>query len=298
MHPLYDKFCKLCDELATKNQINPMLSDLYTKREELEAVLNDLGTALQKEQADVERLEKLSISSVFYTIIGQKDEKLEKEKAEAFDAEEKYSDLQNELSKLNEEIKQYEQELRTVRGCDLRYGRLLPQILDEIKASDSPESKAALDTFDSLTRIEAKLAAFDEALEICLEALKNAQEASKYITKADQCAQSLKHSSRYHMRLNVDIEVNLSYAQPIVETLCRQIKRLDASLVGSRIDFDIKIEVGNYPDDIAEWKAETDRLIPQIERVQEKLKPARDRWANRLAEAQIELQDQIKQILA
>ncbi|MBO5971053.1 MAG: hypothetical protein J6S14_21460 [Clostridia bacterium] len=297
MHPLYDKFYKLCEELAIKNRIDPILATLYAKRDELQAVLNDLSTALQKEQRDVEKLEKLSISSVFYAAIGQKDKKLEKEKAEAFDAEGKYSDLQNELSKLNEEINQYECELRTVRGCDLRYGRLLPQILDEIKASDSSASRAALDTFDTLTRLEAKLAKLDEALEISREALKNAKEAGKYFSEADICAQSLKYSSKHPLYLNVDIKVHLSNAQPIVETLCRQIKRIDASLVGSHIDFETKIEVGNHPDDIAEWKTEIDRLIPQIEQVQEKLKPARERCAVRCAELRIELHEQIKAVL-
>ena len=83
MHPLYDKFCKLCEEIAIKNKIDPILSDLYAKRDELESVLKDFGTSLQKEQADVEKLEGVTVSSVFYTVIGQKERKLEKEKAEA-----------------------------------------------------------------------------------------------------------------------------------------------------------------------------------------------------------------------
>ena len=94
-----------------------------------------------------------------------------------------------------------------------------------------------------------------------------------------------------------EIKINLIQAQQTVDTLCRQIKRLDASLVGSQINFDINIEVGIYPDDISEWKAETDCLIQQIEKVQEKLIPARDRWAKRVSELRIELQEQIKTVL-
>lgn len=298
MHPLYDKFCKLCEELAIKNSIDPILADLYVKRDELESVLNDLGTALQKEQKDVEKIEKLSLSSVFYTVIGQKDRKLEKEKEEALDAEEKYVDIQNDLSKLTEGIKQYERELRAVRGCDLRYGRLLPQIIDEIKAIDSPAAKAALDTFDALTRTEAKLAALDEALALCAEALNNAKAAEKDLAKSENYAQNLSLiNAKHNAPLRSDIKNNLTQAQKTVDTLCRQIKRLDASLVGSQINFDLKIDVGIYPDDISEWKAETDCLIPQIEKVQEKLIPARDRWAKRVSELRIELQEQIKTVL-
>lgn len=298
MHPLYDKFCKLCEELAIKNKIDPILSDLYAKRDELESVLNDLGVSLQKEQADVEKLEGVTVSSVFYTMIGQKDKKLEKEKAEAFDAEEKFSEIQDQLDEINEEITKHERELRTVRGCDLRYGRLLPQIIDEIKAIDSPASKAIIDTVDSLTRIEAKLTALDEALALCTEALNNAKAAEKSLAISENYAQSLSlFNAKHNAPLRSDIKINLTQAQQTVDTLCRQIKRLDASLVGSQINFDINIEVGVYPDDISEWKAETDCLIQQIQKVQEKLIPARDRWAKVVEQRRTELHEQIKAVL-
>lgn len=298
MHPLYDKFCKLCEEIAIKNKIDPILSDLYAKRDELESVLNDLGTSLQKEQADVEKLEGVTVSSVFYTVIGQKERKLEKEKAEAFDAEEKFSEVRNQLDAINEEITKYERELRAVRGCDLRYGRLLPQIIDEIKAIDSPASKAIIDTVDSLTRIEAKLTALDEALALCTEALNNAKAAEKSLAISENYAQSLSlFNAKHNAPLRSDIKINLTQAQQTVDTLCRQIKRLDASLVGSQINFDINIEVGIYPDDISEWKAETDCLIQQIQKVQEKLIPARDRWAKVVEQRRTELHEQIKAVL-
>lgn len=299
MHPLYDKFCKLCEEIAIKNKIDPILSDLYAKRDELESVLKDFGTSLQKEQADVEKLEGVTVSSVFYTVIGQKERKLEKEKAEAFDAEEKFSEIQDQLDEINEEITKHERELRAVRGCDLRYDRLLPQIIDEIKAIDSPASKAIIDTVDSLTRIEAKLTALDEALALCTEALNNAKAAEKSLAISENYAQSLSlFNAKHNAPLRSDIKINLTQAQQTVDTLSRQIKRLDASLVGSQINFDINIEVGVYPDDISEWKAETDCLIQQIQKVQEKLIPARDRWAKVVEQRRTELHEQIKAVLA
>lgn len=298
MHPLYDKFCKLCEELAIKNRIDPILAELYAKRDELEAELNTLHATLQKEQTDVEKIEGVTVSSIFYTVIGQKDRKLEKEKSEAAAAEEVFSAQQSEISELNEEIKKYECELRTVRGCDLRYGRLLPQILDEIRTYDSPESKAVLDTFDTLTRIEKKVSDFEKALELCYEVLANLSGATKHLTRAETDSQNLSLlNAEHNAYLRSDIRINLEKVKPIVDTLCRQIKRLDADLVGSHLDFDIKIEIGNYSDDISEWKAEVEHLIPQIEEIQRNLNVARDRWAKRVSELRIELQERIKAAL-
>lgn len=313
MHPLYDKFYKLCEELAIKDRIDPILAELYSKRTELESALNNLNTAMQKEQADVDQLEKLSISSFFYTVIGQKEKKLEKEKAEAIDAQEKYFDLQNKLSKLNEEIKKYERELRTVRGCDLRYGRLLPQIIDEIKTVGSPECKAVIDTFDSLTRIDEKLQKLDEMLELCRDALKNASDIAQYIATADY------YSKRDHKNFSgkdsgydeIQKYMSLESAQPIAGELTAQIKRLDASLVGELLDFEMDIEipfsemfrdsfgVNLYMQSrIEKWKIDIDCLVPNLEKIHEKLIPARERWAKVVDQRRTELHEQIKAVLA
>ena len=299
MHQLYDKFSLLCDELAIKNRIEHTLYKLYLKHDDLNSALNKSGAILQKEQKDVKRLKKTSVSSIFYTIIGQKNKKLEKEKAEASDAEMKYFELQNELTNLKNEIGKYERELRAVRGCDLRYGRLLPQILAEIKTYDSPESKAVLDTFDTLTRIEKKVSDFEKALELCYEVLANLSGATKHLTRAETDSQNLSLlNAEHNAYLRSDIRINLEKVKSIVDTLCRQIKRLDADLVGSHLDFDIKIEIGNYSDDISEWKAEVEHLIPQIEEIQSKLNVARDRWAKVAGERRTELHEQIKAVLA
>lgn len=298
MHPLYDKFCKLCEELAIKNRIDPILAELYAKRNGLEAELNALRAALQKEQTDVDKIEGVTLSSVFYTVIGQKDRKLEKEKSEAAAAEEAFSASQSELSELNEEIKKYEHELRTVRGCDLRYGRLLPQILDEIKSIDSPAAKAVIDTFDSLTRIEEKIQKFDEALELCREVMINAIDAQKSITKAYNYSQKKAYANaKYKHHLNKDIIFTLIQSQPIVDELCRQIAKLDADLVDFRINFEEEIVQKSSYTNINECKIQIDGLIPQIEQIKAKLISARDRWAKVVDERRTELHEQIKAVL-
>lgn len=298
MHPLYDKFCKLCEELAIKNRIDPILADLYSKRTELESVYDELKQIMAKEQADVEKLKGTGIASIFYTLIGQKDKKLEKENAEAFDAEENFSEVRNQLDIINEEITKYERELRTVRGCELRYDRLLPQILDETSASNTLEAKAIIDTFDSLTRIKNKVSDFQKALELCNEALVNLCGATKHLSRAEKDSQNLSLlNMERNAYLRADIKINLEQVKPIVDTLCRQIKRLDAGLVGSHIDFDIKIEIGNQSDDISEWKAEAERLIPQIKEIQRKLREARDRWAKVVIQRRNELHELIKAVL-
>ena len=301
MHPLYDKFCKLCEELAIKNRIDPILAELYSKKTELEALCDELKLIMAKEQGDVALLSDIGIASIFYTLIGQKEKKIEKEKAEAFDAEENFSEVRDQLDAINKEITIYERELRAIRGCDLRYGRLLPQILDEIRASDTHEATAVIDTFDSLTRIEEKIQKFDEELKRCREAMTNAIDAQKLITKSYNYSQKKTYANaKYKHWLNRRILRTLIQSQPIVDELCRQISKIDTDLVGFRINFEEEIvQKSSYTNitNINECKIQIDCIIPQIEQIKSKLITARERWAKVVKQRRTELHEQIKAVL-
>lgn len=73
----------------------------------MERLLPELETEAAREQEDVERMESGGITSFFYNVIGKSEEKLEKERREAWEAQTKYQEalrtLQN-LYKENEDI--------------------------------------------------------------------------------------------------------------------------------------------------------------------------------------------------
>ena len=112
---------------------------------------------LAQETADVEALQKMSLTSIAQTIIGKKAERLEKEQAEQMAAQIKYQTtfhlleiMQAEKTGLNEELKYYD-------GADKKLAELL---------ADKP--KAANDTLirhaEMLGESHARLAEIDEAL--------------------------------------------------------------------------------------------------------------------------------------
>ena len=74
----------------------------------MEKLLPQLENEVTQEQEDVDRMESGGITSFFYSVIGKQEEKLEKERQEAWEAQTKYQDalrtLQN-LYKENEDIR-------------------------------------------------------------------------------------------------------------------------------------------------------------------------------------------------
>lgn len=78
-------------------KLDAMLRDLDKRERELGNEEYRLKTILDKEEADVERLEKVTLTSIFHTITGQKKTKLTQEQQEAYASRLKYEAVLKEL---------------------------------------------------------------------------------------------------------------------------------------------------------------------------------------------------------
>ncbi len=102
-------------QLKEKSEEKKRLESQLKKAHQEEAQLNDklkrLTDQLKKEFADVERLEGNGWSSLFYSFLGNKVEKLDKERQEYLAAKLKYDSCKNELEQLQNEIRNLEKQL-------------------------------------------------------------------------------------------------------------------------------------------------------------------------------------------
>lgn len=118
-------------ELKEKlRQHNKLQSLRKSKSEELskkKAQKKELKKILEKERKDVEKLESLSLSSVFSTLIGRKVEKLDKEKEEYLVAKLKYEDFTGKIKELEEELDRIKKILWDYGDIDKRYGELIKE---------------------------------------------------------------------------------------------------------------------------------------------------------------------------
>ncbi len=116
-------------EIHTKVIRERMLSKelliLQARRQELDEKEKELSERKLAEQKDVERLENGGITSFFYRIIGKKEEKLEKERAEALDAAQQYEQVFLELEGVRRSIELKETELATLDGYEEKFEKLL-----------------------------------------------------------------------------------------------------------------------------------------------------------------------------
>ena len=167
-------------QAAVKNRLETIIKELRTQKSELESRVNELSVQKDKQQLDVERLERRSLANYFYQVVGKLDEKLTKEKQEAYEAAVKYDAVYGQLQAVKDELQKKETEYGKVHRSKERYQQVLKEKQEALKLSGIPEA-------DEIFRLEAKISSLHvqiKELEEAIGAGKRAEQTADDILKS------------------------------------------------------------------------------------------------------------------
>ena len=120
-------------KLARREQLRVMLTDAAAQLNEISARERTLYEQLQKENANVDVMERTTVTSVFYTLLGKKEEKLEKEQREAQAAKLAYQAVTRELADCRDRIDAMTRERDALTEYIERCVALREQIREELR---------------------------------------------------------------------------------------------------------------------------------------------------------------------
>ena len=227
---MYDEeLQRLHRETERKRQLEVMTADLRAQKGQLTEKTAELERSKLAEQADVDRLEGHSLAAFFYGVIGKMDEKLTKERAEAYAARVKYDAAARELAAVEEDLERKEAELAQLAGCEARYQETLRRKQEALKESGSPAAGEIL-------RLEQRISGLESQEKEIWEAVSAGQEA---LATADRILQSLDSADGWATwdlfggGLIADLAKHdhLDNAQAAVEQLQVQLRRFRTELV-------------------------------------------------------------------
>ena len=239
-----DQLQELQYQISRRKRLENILNDLRTQKEELETKIAALETAKQNEQADVERLEGRTLAAFFYAVIGQKGEKLNRERREAYEAAVLYDAAVLELTSVKNDIARYQSERSELHGCEERYAQLLKEKEKQIQASNIPEA-AQLNQFDEqLTLLKSQITETEEAISAgrtaysyantILDSLDSAESWGTWdVIGGGMIADIVKHD-------------HLDNAQSQVERLQVQLRRFKTELSDISIRADIQVNIDGF----------------------------------------------------
>lgn len=234
---LYDMVCR-------KKHLDCVHEELIVQKETLMEHVRSLKEAGLKEQADVEKLEGGSLKAFFYNVIGKMDEKLTKEREEAYAAAVKYDAAVKELEKVEEDLEKNEKELETFDGCEAEYEELLAKKKDILKDSGHWAMEKIFEFERRITYLNNQERELEEALEAGAEADKLVEEVLDCLNSADSWATFdifgggfISDAVKYS---------HLDDAQNLIEDLQEQLRRFKTELADVTIDSELNVQIDGF----------------------------------------------------
>ena len=169
----YDEELKeLQQQAAMKNRLETILGELKKQRKELKSRVEELASIKEKEQLDVDRLERRSLANYYYQVVGKLDEKLTEERQEAYQAAVKYDAACHELQAVEHDIRSEEAAYERVYRSEERYQEVLEEKQEAVKQSGIPEA-------GEIFRLEAEITSLDMQLKELNEAISAGRRANQ-----------------------------------------------------------------------------------------------------------------------
>ncbi|QIB69072.1 hypothetical protein Ami103574_06940 [Aminipila butyrica] len=241
----YDQQLQLLQQQsAQKQRTESKLKELYAQREELSTRVQEFRKNKLDEQADVDQLEGRSLTAFFYAVVGKKDEKLDKEREEAYAARVKYDVALRELSAVEQDIQQSEAELNKLSGCEQQYEKLLKDKAESIKALGH---QAGIEIFQSEERM-AYLTSQVKEIQEALQAGETALNITNSILSSLDGAEGWGTWDLFGGGLISDLAKHghLDEAQKQVEYLQVQLRRFKTELTDVTVNADIQISIDGF----------------------------------------------------
>ncbi len=157
-------------EVTTKldrlKKVDHRLEDLNRELTDLEGKIAYLVKQVDKESADIETLNKTGVKSLFYKVLGSKEEQLEKERQEYLEANLRYDEARKSLELLVYERNVLEEKIRALPATQRRHRELLKLREQEIIASN-PQLAAKINSIDAqITERRKMIFEVEEALAV------------------------------------------------------------------------------------------------------------------------------------
>jgi len=143
-------------KLEGLKKVGNRLEDLNREIIELQGKIAYLVKQVDKESEDIETLKKTGIKSLFYKVLGSKEEQLEKERQEYLEANLRYDEVRKSVELLEYERNILEGKIKEMPKAERRYQELLKLREKEIIASN-PQLAAKINTIDDQMRERQKM---------------------------------------------------------------------------------------------------------------------------------------------
>ena len=212
---------ELWQQVAEKKSCEAKQKELTAQRDTLADRLKKLEKSKLAEQADVDRLEGHSLAAFFYQVIGKMDEKLDKERQEAYAARVKYDAALHDLSSVDADLEQIQNRLARLSDCESQYQAALSEKIKSIKVSAHPAAQ-------QIAESESRIAALKVQKRELLEAINAGKTALHTVNEVLETLHNAEGWSTWAMDYTGSIYRLIDRAEDEMKEYAQRVKQLSA----------------------------------------------------------------------
>lgn len=179
---------QLRQQVLRQGKLAGELEEWKEQLRELESREKSLAWQEELEQADVRRLEKPTLTTLFYSAIGKIDDKREKEQEEAMAAAAAHTAATRQLEELRHNIHRATEEYNSLVGCGARYQRVLFQKTESLKAAGTAEGARIAAAENHIGTLEEQQREVIGAVQVGRDALDLAYSVQQEMGRAENWA--------------------------------------------------------------------------------------------------------------
>lgn len=245
MNYYQEQLDQLRERIARKRKLSTEINALENQLASLAARVQQLKEETYQEQLDVDKLENFSAAKLFAQIMGNLDERLEKERSELYAAALRYDSARQELHAVEADLAARREELSRLGNCEAEYDRLLEARAQELR--QDPQSSAARRLL-ALEERQAQLASREKELQEAIQAGYDALSDISSIESALSSAEGWGTWDVFGGGLISDMAKysHLDDAQRQINGLQRSLSRFRTELADVDIRTGIQIEVDSF----------------------------------------------------
>lgn len=186
MNYYQEQLDQLRERIARKRKLSTEISALEDQRASLATRVQQLKEETYQEQLDVDKLENFSAAKLFAQIMGNLDERLEKERSELYAAALRYDSVRQELHAVEADLAARQEELSLLGNCEAEYDRLLEARALELRQDpQSPAARRLLALEERQSQLASREKELQEAIQAGYDALSDISSIESALSSAE-----------------------------------------------------------------------------------------------------------------
>ncbi|HSL41943.1 MAG TPA: hypothetical protein VK897_00830 [Anaerolineales bacterium] len=241
---LSSRLSKLVEQKRLKKKLEQDLQSVETELQEKSAQFATLEVQLEKENVDVKKLERTSLTALFYSVLGSREEQLEKERQELLSAQLRYQQMKRQVESLQQEQNSLRGRLDQLAGIESKYELLLAEKEGILRGSNQMVARELVELSDQMANLNAETKELTEAITAGNDVIASLKNVIASLESAEGwgtwdllgggvISTAIKHSRIDEARENIhDVQVRMS--------------RFHRELADVREHVDLQIDIGEF----------------------------------------------------